>query len=241
MNTETIERPMLKIPRSANPVPTPARNRSRSLPVLIYVGGSIALIISLIAGSMQLGWFNSSGRIDAKTGKAIELTSSSVGADIKGWMTLDQVVQGFGLDRAELYAVFGIPSTVDASSSLGELSEAGLGIEIPALRAWIDARASGVTLDEPPAVVGATEEPGSGEASAAEPAGEGAVGAAGIEVRGRTTIAEILDATHVSKETFYARYSIPSDVSTDTKLGEVSSMDGVTLEIPDVRDWANNL
>lgn len=139
MSTASTAEPQVRIPRSANPVPTSPRRPSRALPVPVYAAGALVLVAALIVGAKQVGWFATSGRVDGE-GKAITLTTSSTGGDIKGWMTLQQVIDGFGVSKAELYAAFGIPASVSTDTGVGPLGEEVEGFDVPTLRAWIDAR-----------------------------------------------------------------------------------------------------
>lgn len=132
------DQPMLRIPRSAHPVPTPARRVSRRVPLLAYVGGIVLLIAASIMGAQALGWYESGAKVNA-AGERIAPTTGASTADIKGWMTIQQVLDAYPVTKAALYARFDIPADTPTSIGLGELKETGTGsMEIPELRAWID-------------------------------------------------------------------------------------------------------
>ncbi len=130
---------MLRIPRSASPVRTQAAHPSRRLPVLVYVGGSLLLAAGLIVGAQAVGWYGTTGKLDAGTGERVELTAASTSADIKGWMTIQQFLDAFPVTKQELFTRFAIPAGTATSQTLGSLKENGVGtLDIPSLRAWVD-------------------------------------------------------------------------------------------------------
>lgn len=136
--------PMVRIPKSAAPVPTSPTHRSRPLPVRLYAGGALLLAVALLVGAQQLGWYGTSGRGNAGEGEGgrVALTSGqSIGLDVKGWMTVQDVLDAFPVTRDALYAQFSLPASTPTDSRLGELSEASGGtFDIPALRDWLDGR-----------------------------------------------------------------------------------------------------
>lgn len=140
---EQPDQPMLRIPKSAHPVPTPTTRANRRLPVLAYVGGLLALIAVLVVGAQAQGWFGTSGQVSAGSGagtseRAAPETGAST-AEIKGWMTLQQVIDAYPVTREALFAHFSIPADTPMSITLGELSESGTStFEVTTVRTWID-------------------------------------------------------------------------------------------------------
>ncbi|MEI6620788.1 MAG: hypothetical protein WCP28_02635 [Actinomycetes bacterium] len=62
-------------------------------------------------------------------------TSGDV-ADIKGWMTLQQVLDGYPVSKDALYQAFSIPADTPASTTLQKLAES-TGADVPAIRTWV--------------------------------------------------------------------------------------------------------
>jgi hypothetical protein len=159
--------PMLRIPRSADPVTTTPRLRSAHLPVWAYV----VVIVSVLAGSIvvarDLGWFATTGRGSSALGAAevpgshaepgtaagpgsgsqehAAPTTGAVPDDVKGWMTVRQVLDAFPVSRARLYQRFGIPADTPTDTTLSRLKETGSasGFDVPALRIWLGEQVAG--------------------------------------------------------------------------------------------------
>lgn len=137
--TDTPDQPMLRIPRSARPTMTTATRTSRRVPVLAYVGIVLALVAGTVVGSQSLGWFATSGQVSASTGERVVPVSGASTGDIKGWTTIQQVIDAYPVTQSALYAYLAIPIDTPTSTTLSELKEAGTGSwDVPALRSWID-------------------------------------------------------------------------------------------------------
>lgn len=158
---------MLRIPRSALPVPTTPRLASAHLPSWAYALVIVAVFAGSIIVAHDLGWLATTGRGAASLGAA-ELPGShaapgtgagqgsesgervvpTAGADpedVKGWMTVQQVLDAFPVTKAALYQRFGIPPDTATDTTLSALKEAGhlSGSDIPALRTWLRDRTTG--------------------------------------------------------------------------------------------------
>lgn len=254
MSTDTSAVPMVRIPRSANPVPTPTRRVSRRVPAALYAAGSLMLITVLIAGAKQVGWFATSGRVDPATGQAITLTAESTGADLKGWMTIEQFLDAFGLDKAAFYAEFGLPADVPTSEKLGPLGEAVPGFELEQLRTWVDARAaagaaaSAVVEPTTTSTGASTTSLGTPVASATgtpnedaprDGSGEGLGGA--TSVRGSTTLDQLVEQTGASRAELERQFGIAAGLPGDTRLRDLISSGALQVEISEIRTWAEGL
>ena len=65
-------------------------------------------------------------------------TSGASPDDVKGWMSVQQVLDAFPVSQTDLYARFAIPAGTATSTTLSELAESsGGGFDVPALRAWL--------------------------------------------------------------------------------------------------------
>jgi hypothetical protein len=130
----------LRIPRSADPVPTAPRLRSVRIPLWVYVGSLLAIVGVLVLGAQAAGWFVTSGRTAAGTGERVVPNVGSSTADIKGWMSVQQVLDAYPVTVEALYAQFAVPAGTATSTTLSELKAIdGVTLDVPALRAWIDA------------------------------------------------------------------------------------------------------
>lgn len=121
---------------------TPTHRPRRSLHVsgLAYA----ALVLVLFFGSIQVaqyaGLWSVSGKL-APDGGPVQLSGADP-AEIKGWMSVQQVLDAYPVDQAALYARFGIPADVPASTPLKELEALAEGFSVTDLRAWVAEQAA---------------------------------------------------------------------------------------------------
>lgn len=138
-HVEAPDQPMLRIPKSAHPTPTAAVRSSRRMPALAFAGIVLAMIAVVVVGTQAQVWFGTTGQMTSSSGERVV---PAVGADtsqIKGWMSLQQVLDAYPVTQASLYAHFAIPAETATETTLSELKESGASsIDVPALRAWID-------------------------------------------------------------------------------------------------------
>jgi len=136
----------LIIPAGRHPVPTQTRLHTRRIPVKMYVAALLLLPALVVAGFMSAG-------IWATTGKTVTAASASgsgdgggnavapaAPADVKGSMTVQQVLDAFpAITAAQILAQFNAPPNTPTSTQLKDLVEASDGMDIPALRTWLEA------------------------------------------------------------------------------------------------------
>ena len=81
----------------------------------------------------------------AESGERVAPTAGAVPEDVKGWMTVQQVLDAFPVTKAALYQRFGIPADTPTDTTLSSLKEAGdlSGFDIPTLRTWLGEQATG--------------------------------------------------------------------------------------------------
>jgi hypothetical protein len=163
---QTTDIPMLRIPRSAHPVPTTPRLRSAHLSIWAYALVIVAVFAGSIVVARDLGWFATTGRGTTSLGAAapgshpapgtgagqgaeseerVAPTAGAVPEDVKGWMTVQQVLDAFPVTKAALYQRFGIPGDTPTATTLSALKEAGglSGFDIPTMRTWLGEQAPG--------------------------------------------------------------------------------------------------
>ena len=155
---QTTQIPMLRIPRNAHPVPTTARLRSARMPVWAYALVIIAVFAGSIVVARDLGWFTTTGRGSTSWGAAeapgsraasgteagqgsgseqrVAPTAGAAPDDVKGWMSIQQVLDAFPVTQQALYERFGIAAGTDPGTALKDLAESS-GFDIPELRTWL--------------------------------------------------------------------------------------------------------
>jgi hypothetical protein len=158
---QTTAIPMLRIPRSADPAPTTPRLRSAKVPNWAYALVIVAVFAGSIVLARGLGWFATTGRGTTMLGAAqvpgspagpgagagqgsgseerVAPTAGAVPDDVKGWMTIQQVLDAFPVTKLALYERFAIPADTATDTTLSSLKESGdlSGFDVPTLRAWL--------------------------------------------------------------------------------------------------------
>ena len=138
----------LAIPRGRRAVPTQTRLLTRRIPVAMYVAALLLLPTLMVAGFMSAGvWANAETSATTQAGPQAGTTSGdgSAGAeapaapaDVKGSMTVQQVVDAFTpITAAQILGKLGAPLNTPTSTQLKTLVEKGNSIDIPTLRTWL--------------------------------------------------------------------------------------------------------
>ncbi len=202
---------------------------------------AVALLLGAVGVAQATGWWIVSGKamVDAEN-----MTSS---ADIKGWMSFQQVADGFGLETATLYAELGLPDDLPPETALKEMEAIIPGFEVSTVREAIDAflgndgtaadAAEGEAAqpdDAPPAAVEPTAVPtveptpmpaavehvpvGDGSGTG-DGAGSGpAAPTTALEIKGRHTLRQIAETTGINLDDLLAALGLPADTAVDTEV-----------------------
>lgn len=140
----------LVVPRGRRPVPTHTTLRTRRVPVAMYVASLLLLPALVVVGFMSAGlWATTGTSVTALAGtssggEGTGPAAPAEPADVKGSMTVQQVVDAFPpITTAQLLAQFGAPPDTPASTRLSALVEGGNGMDIPAVRIWLQERPVG--------------------------------------------------------------------------------------------------
>jgi len=82
------------------------------------------LILSILLGGIGLaqsaGIWSVSGKVTSD-GSKIAVTGKDVN-EIKGWMTLEEVINGYGLDQEEIYQTFNLSTDLAVSTALKDIA-----------------------------------------------------------------------------------------------------------------------
>jgi hypothetical protein len=220
------------------------------MPIIFIVvfGGTILL-------AQAAGLWTVSGRtsVDLET-----LTA----ADLKGWMTLQQVIDGIGISKQDLYALVNIPDDVPVSTALKDIEKIVPGFETSTLRDALDAwqagtnplATQGATGDGTPPVVtlaatatvmtsaptpesaitaAATHNAdGSGTGPMPLPAGQGLPAA---QIKGSLTLRQVSEQSAVSLDAVLNELKLPPETSVDMPIKTLIAQ-SVLSEVTQVRD-----
>lgn len=108
----------------------------------------LSVLLGAVFGSQRLGIWSVSGRTTVNLGT---LTAD----DLKGWMTLQQVMDGTGIPKAELYALVNIPADMPETTALKDMEKLVPNFETSTLRDAMKARGAAPVAPQvvPPAGV----------------------------------------------------------------------------------------
>jgi polyferredoxin len=213
------------------------RGAGWSLSTPVYAGLLVAGLFATVGVSQMSGKWRTKPEMVAFTDRGGKLDAGQ----IRGWMTLDEVSAGYGVPRAELYRMGGLPGTVDGGTRLNQVARKyGLAFEPDKLREAVEHR-----IQAPPQEEARAEGKGAVAPLAAAPrkaagavpkkaAEAGQHGGEEPEVRGMMTLAEIEMKTGVPKEFIVKRLAVEGEVDARVPLREWMHEKG--RSIGDVRD-----
>ncbi|MGV8964723.1 MAG: hypothetical protein ACOH2F_00465 [Cellulomonas sp.] len=145
----------LALPRGRRAIPTHTVLHTRGVPVVPYVLTLLLLPALVVAGAMTTGWWATTGTAaiaQAAVGQGGDERGDGQGGDgsgggvpaapvapddVKGSMTVQQVIDAFPITAAQVFVLFGAAPDLPTSTQLKTLVESGSGMDIPALRTWL--------------------------------------------------------------------------------------------------------
>lgn len=210
----------------------------------------IIVIVALLGTTFiaqAAGFWSTSGRT------SIDLESMTA-PDIKGWMTLQQVMDGLNISQEELYAVGGIPLDVSPDTALKDLEGSVPDFEISTLRDRLATPANPIEptpLPQPTATpqpestpihtqpITGTQHSGDGTGLGPTPLPPGLVLPAD-QIKGRMTLREVSDQCAVPFDQLLAALSLPPDTNPNLALKDLISQ-GALGEMTAVKDAVANL
>ena len=206
----------------------------------------IIVIVALLGTTFiaqAAGFWSTSGK------DSIDLDNMT-SADIKGWMTLQQVMDGLKISREELYAVGGIPLDVPTETALKELEGIVPGFEISTLREKFAVPVNPIEplaptpLPQPTATpiatvthtqsITGTQHTGDGTGLGPTPLPPGQVLPAD-QIKGRMTLREVADQCAVPLDQLLSALNLPPDTNPNVALKDLINA-GTLAEVTAVKD-----
>jgi hypothetical protein len=202
----------------------------------------IIVIVALLGTTLiaqAAGFWSTSGK------DSTDLENMSA-ADIKGWMTLQQVMDGLKISKEELYSVGGIPLDIPAEKALKDLEGVVPDFEISTLR---DKLAAAVNPIEPLAPIEPTPLPqptatpqpitgtlhsGDGTGVGPTPLPPGQVLPAD-QIKGRMTLREVAEQCAVPLDQLLAALNLPTTTDSDVAIKDLINA-GTLTEVTVVKD-----
>ncbi len=218
----------------------------------------VFVLFGSVFGSQQLGLWSVTGRT------AVNVANMTA-ADLKGWMTLTDVMTGINISKPELYDLMKIPADVPETSALKALEKTVHWFYTSTLRDALTARAASAPAPAAPAQPVPTPVAPTPVAPAIQPTaritGTGALSAThatddgtrptptalppGVtltvdQIKGSMTLRQVSEQTGVSLGAILEALKLPADVGVDTALKDLISA-GKLTEVTQVRDALTRL
>lgn len=199
----------------------------------------LSTFLGVVFASQALGWWSTSGRT------SVDLEQLNP-ADIKGWMTLQQVADGLQLPIEAVYRIGEIPDDVSPDTALKDLEEI---IEVSTLRGlladYLAGENSTQTEDAPLVLATPTTTPaamleGSSNALHTEdgtgptPLPPGQILSA-EQIKGRMTLRDVSEQCAVDLDELLAALTMPLDTDPDIQL-KTFIQEGVLTEVTQVQE-----
>lgn len=217
------------------------------LPVL-----ALTLLMGTVGVAQALGVWQVSGK------EMVNVDHLTSGADVKGWMTLQQVADGSNIDTVALYLALGLPAEIPPTTALKDLEQIVDGFEVSLVREVVDSVLGAAPAAEAPvapethsvtptATPAPTVAPTPTAAHTPQGAGAGAGAGAGggedgappavtsaMDIKGRHTLQEVADGTGVALADLLAALKLPAETDPNTAMRDLVES-GLISEIETVR------
>lgn len=169
--------------------------------------------------------------------------------DIKGWMTLQQVMDGLKISQRDLYAIGNIPSDVPPETALKDLEAVVPDFEISTLRETLNEKLNGEpsadnappeSTPPPTAFVTATPQAQATVHAAPTPLPEGQILPAD-QIKGRMTLQEVSDQCDVPLDKLFAALNLDAGTNPNTALkdlvnaGKISEIAAVQAAVAELQ------
>jgi hypothetical protein len=118
----------------------PARWRSVRVNLAIYAALVLVLFLGVIESAKLAGVWSTSGKLTA-SGEQVQITGADP-AEIKGWMTVDDVITAYHVPKEQFYAQFQIPADLPVTTPLKDIEPIVPDFSVTAVRDWLAARAA---------------------------------------------------------------------------------------------------
>lgn len=210
----------------------------------------LMLILSILgsyAVAEASGYWSVSGK------QTIDTENLSSSEDVRGWMTLEQLSEGYGIEQNELYRLLGIPTEIPPETALKDLEGIIPDFEISSVReslAVILGEAEEGTALQPVSTELPDEElvfqetpapaehiplgTGDGDGLGPTPLPPGQY-LAGSEIKGRQTLREIIDGCQVDQSDLFIALGLLENTNLNTMVKDLIGL-GKVDEIQTVRD-----
>jgi hypothetical protein len=222
------------------------------MPFLVILALFASVTIAKAAGAWSV-----SGK------QLLDVQALSSGDDVRGWMTFQQLSDGYGIPKDTLYELLGIPPEIAVETALKDMESILADFEVSTVREKIDtyleqAQPLGDMQDSgsssiTPAPAASADQTGLisesevndiyPEQTASPPEGSGVGPTAlpagqvlsGSEIKGRHTLQDIVDQCNVPASDLITALGLPLDVDMITPVKDLAAQ-GQVVDVQNVRD-----
>ncbi len=206
-----------------------------AMPVLIIVA-----LFGTVFTAQAMGQWSTSGRV------AIDPTTMTA-ADIKGWMTLQDVMTGLQITQAQVYAAGAIPLDIPASTALNKLEALVPGFAVTAFRDALAGKLAVPIAASTAAAVVPTLVSTPTPTAASTPSTKGTDGGTGPtplpagqilpadQIKGRMTLREVSAQCAVPLDALLQKLNLAPDTSADTAIKDLIAQ-GKLTEVTEVQN-----
>jgi hypothetical protein len=131
---------LVPIQKRAGAPTRPQRWRSIRVNLVVYAALVLVLFLGVIEAAKLAGIWSTSGKLTA-SGEQVQLTGTDP-AEIKGWMTIEEVITAYKVPKEQFYAQFAIPADLPLDTPLKDIEALVPEFSVTAVRDWLAARAA---------------------------------------------------------------------------------------------------
>jgi hypothetical protein len=131
---------VITIQKRAGASTPPQRWRSIRVNLAVYAALVLVLFLGVIESAKLAGVWSTSGKLTA-SGEQVQITGADP-AEIKGWMTIEDVITAYHVPKAQFYAQFQIPADLPVVTPLKDIEPLAPDFSVTAVRDWLAARAA---------------------------------------------------------------------------------------------------
>ncbi len=199
-----------------------------AMPVLILVA-----LFGTVLTAQATGNWTTGGRVTIDP-------ATMTAADVKGWMTLQDVMTGLQLPQEQVYAAGKIPSDIPPSTALNKLEALISGFSVTTFRDALAGKAAApATVSTPaPAAPAAASTPVPAATSTPAPKGtDGGTGPTPLpagqilpadQIKGRMTLREVSSQCAVPLDAILQKLNLPPTTSPDTAIKDLIAQGKLT-------------
>ncbi len=219
----------------------------------------IASLFASVAVAQVAGGWSVSGK------QLLDVQELSSGDDVRGWMTLQQLSDSFGIPQDTLYSLLGIPPDVSFETALKDMESILPGFEVSTVREAINNYLfHGETLEAVPdfeltptpegtvdqttvtlenevndgKTTGSSSQVDATHVSPLAAPPDGILPAA--EIKGRHTLQEVVDQCDIPASDLLVALGLPSNVDMSTQVKDLAAH-GQIIDVQNVRDVVSAL